>query len=1123
MSRFLENGVQRLLENGANRTLEKAEIVAAITTNWGGWGATGIATVGRVATVTTSWTSWNAIAVAGISPQKFATVTTSWASWNATAVANVSPQKFATISTSWTSWNATSIASRYIGGGVTTNWGGWLATADAVVRSLSATIVSNWDVWTATAISTVGRFATITTNWGGTVAYTPAAVPGLVLHLDPAKLGLTDGADVSWWAGGVPIALGAAGPYPKYVADGLNGQPIVRFAPGLTLRWLNTGVQDSWTVIYVGRVIGPSIGRIVTAQYPPTNLLIGYWNGFEDVAYHEGFMAPNTQTTWTGQWRIYSADGIPGGAPLTRFFRNDGIGVTTLLGTQTTGTGWQNTFCLNGYSATGIEETADCEVAEVCLYNRRLTGQERIDVENFLRTKYLTPGGAATGEGSWQASAIGTRGLSATATTDWGGTWAATSILTRTTFAFSTAPWGTWTATAQGEVIPEEIFCTISSLWNSGTAVATALVSHQGFIATTWSTWNATADPCPIQKNATIVSNWGTWTATADPRPILHYGLIATSWTSWLATGFAETVGAARIASDWNGWSAVAVPTVGRAVTVTTNWSSWNAVAVGVLNRPVSIATNWGGWIATSITVPDHPAIGLSTWGPVSLTAIAGVTRVGTITTSWSSWNATSIATPIHVGQAVIFTNWSSWAASAAALRASTMAIATTWPTWSATSIAITTRLATAAISWGTWTATAQAQAIQRNASITTSWGTWTAVASAGVSHFATITQGPGNWVATALGQVGSRKLGTVDTNWSSWNATAVAARGTKATISTTWGGVPVTGPAESMYPEVVTPGGPSDPNTFMLGNQIRIAVDGRIAAIRFYSWGKVTTRYVALWSDAGELLASGNSVNEVFGWNVVPITPVTVFAGQVIRTTHGYKGAPDQFPYANSSGMGSTNLTWLAGVYTTPVPSGGEDDFPTNTITPNHYYTDVVFHADIRVTWVATAIGVAVHVWSATVVTNWSGWSATSIAIPYHPAGTTTNWSSWTATALAQPLTHPARVEADWSSWSAVAISKVQRSALIESQWSAGWVAVAMASLVRNASISEVYTATFEAVCLVTRHARAFGHWGQWTASGFGQVSVRGQTINEADVLYLGDEAVDRVYLDGHLVWELV
>lgn len=154
-------------------------------------------------------------------------------------------------------------------------------------------------------------------------------------------------------------------------------------------------------------------------------------------------------------------------------------------------------------------------------------------------------------------------------------------------------------------------------------------------------------------------------------------------------------------------------------------------------------------------------------------------------------------------------------------------------------------------------------------------------------------------------------------------------------------------GPEEYLYPFSETASAPADPNTFMVGNQFHSTVDGIITGIKYYRHaGSATSRPLGLWLDDGTLLFSATTSGEVNGWNVYPIDPIDITAFTSYRVAYGYAGsaAAGYFAFNMTAVSGSTHLVQTAGVYTTPVTSGGDDDFPNNTINPNHYYCDIVF-----------------------------------------------------------------------------------------------------------------------------------------------------------------------------------
>lgn len=209
-------------------------------------------------------------------------------------------------------------------------------------------------------------------------SFSPAILTGLAVWFDAADYA------AGVWPNRVagkpsPVLKGSPAPVRTFKDATL---PLVRFtvSEGRFRIAAGTGVNMTWTLVYVARMVPGFAGRIVNAIYPPANLLVGFWNGFEDVCYDNGFMTPNTQVSITSNWHLYSGDGIVG---LTRFFGNG-----ALLGTSTTSAGWNESLALSGYDAEVTSETCDCEIAEVCLYDRRLTGPDRAKVENYLRAKW---------------------------------------------------------------------------------------------------------------------------------------------------------------------------------------------------------------------------------------------------------------------------------------------------------------------------------------------------------------------------------------------------------------------------------------------------------------------------------------------------------------------------------------------------------------------------------------------------------------------------------------------------------------------------------------------------------------------------------------------------------------
>ena len=227
--------------------------------------------------------------------------------------------------------------------------------------------------------------------WPGT--FDPLSLGGLVIWFDASWLAqaLGDGAELPYWpnqgSGPTGTIIGTPGPVMRWNA--LNGLPVVRFAVNEgRVRMTGTGVDKDYTLIYASRIWGYNAQRVVNANYPPSNLLFGYWYGYRDVAYSTpGFFVPNTQAAHTPPswpWYLYSGDGAAAPTYTPRLFKN---GVLLGAGAGSTD-GWMGYFNISGYQEPGAAETSDCEIAEVLLYNHKLTDAERAEVEDYLRVKW---------------------------------------------------------------------------------------------------------------------------------------------------------------------------------------------------------------------------------------------------------------------------------------------------------------------------------------------------------------------------------------------------------------------------------------------------------------------------------------------------------------------------------------------------------------------------------------------------------------------------------------------------------------------------------------------------------------------------------------------------------------
>jgi hypothetical protein len=229
----------------------------------------------------------------------------------------------------------------------------------------------------------------------------PPVTSGLNVWLEASQLGLADGAIVYTWPNFVwgPTPVMETGLVPATLkANASNGRGVIRFSGGNAshLHGLTDATHD-FTMIYVVRRWGGIVGRGFSTQYPPTNILVGFHSSAQDIAYDGGWL--NAPTNWgdTGSlpaaWKLY---GLDGASPASSTFRINGVAVG---GNPTSSQGLGGGYVLSGYRGDNqIDETMDCDVAELLIFTRQLSDAERISVENYLRTKWITPAAARSGD-----------------------------------------------------------------------------------------------------------------------------------------------------------------------------------------------------------------------------------------------------------------------------------------------------------------------------------------------------------------------------------------------------------------------------------------------------------------------------------------------------------------------------------------------------------------------------------------------------------------------------------------------------------------------------------------------------------------------------------------------------
>lgn len=219
-------------------------------------------------------------------------------------------------------------------------------------------------------------------------SFSPQDLNGLYLWLR-ADAGVTyDGSNnVSAWAdqsGNGKNATASGTQRPLYVNSDINGMPVISF----------DGVDD--------RLVGPNVISatpctiIIVAKFSNSEeigMLFEQYGTYDNIALYRGFNGGTSR-----QFRLYNGADLTSSATTNDnqayIFETIVDGVNSYLYLNGSETAFGDTGNLIpegnyylGYWA-GADEAKTMKIAEVIVYNRAITTQERQQVESYLNTKY---------------------------------------------------------------------------------------------------------------------------------------------------------------------------------------------------------------------------------------------------------------------------------------------------------------------------------------------------------------------------------------------------------------------------------------------------------------------------------------------------------------------------------------------------------------------------------------------------------------------------------------------------------------------------------------------------------------------------------------------------------------
>jgi hypothetical protein len=188
-------------------------------------------------------------------------------------------------------------------------------------------------------------------------------------------------------------------PFPAISTNTLNGLKVVRFKANEGRVRGNTGLSFSsqpapkgsnFTTFYVGRYIGPGAGYGMGGEYPNSSFYHGITpSGDEGASLGTTSAAYTFTPTWWRQW-CFTASHNGSVFNAQQFIDGAVFGyVTNTTNSSFIAQGSLNDrYAISGFYDTTATQTCDCEIAEVLIYNRKLTDVERIQVQDYLNKKW---------------------------------------------------------------------------------------------------------------------------------------------------------------------------------------------------------------------------------------------------------------------------------------------------------------------------------------------------------------------------------------------------------------------------------------------------------------------------------------------------------------------------------------------------------------------------------------------------------------------------------------------------------------------------------------------------------------------------------------------------------------
>ena len=206
--------------------------------------------------------------------------------------------------------------------------------------------------------------------------FNPTSITGGILWLDASTFTQANSTVVNTWPSASPLYslyMTGSGTINTGILNGLR----VMYVPTNQNWSLSTGyTTNSYTMFFVSRQTGGANGRVFICN---GNRLYGYWGGYKNELYTEGWLTGQTTSSDTA-WDIYTIVRNSSGGG---FFSRYGVNISTY---SSSGAGMDGFYINTGGCCGG--ETSNSQIAEVLIYNIDLSATNCSVVEGYLAWKW---------------------------------------------------------------------------------------------------------------------------------------------------------------------------------------------------------------------------------------------------------------------------------------------------------------------------------------------------------------------------------------------------------------------------------------------------------------------------------------------------------------------------------------------------------------------------------------------------------------------------------------------------------------------------------------------------------------------------------------------------------------